>query len=40
VLPWGVAEQLPPLVDVDIAANHDGPVERTEILGGLINDYR
>jgi putative transposase len=32
-------EQLPPLVDVDIGANHDGPVERTKILGALINEY-
>ena len=33
-------EQLPPVADVDIGGNEDGAVERTEILGGLINEYR
>ena len=32
--------QLPPIADIDIGANHDGPIERTEILGSLINEYR
>jgi hypothetical protein len=31
---------LPPLADVDISANYDGPIKRTEIRGGLINEYR
>jgi putative transposase len=33
-------EQLPPVVDVDIGGNEDGAVERAEVLGGLINEYR
>ncbi len=33
-------KQLPPNADVDIGASYDGSVERTEILGGLINEYR
>jgi putative transposase len=33
-------KQLPPVADVDIGASYDGSVERTEILGGLINEYR
>jgi hypothetical protein len=33
-------EQLPPIADVDIGADCDRAVERTEILGGLINEYR
>ena len=32
--------QLPPILDIDIGGNDDGAVERTEILGGLINEYR
>ena len=33
-------KQLPPIADVDIGGTEDGAVERTEILGGLINEYR
>lgn len=38
-------KQLPPIADadigeVDIGADYDGAIERTEILGGLINEYR
>ena len=33
-------KRLPPVADVDIGGNEDGAVERTEILGGLINEYR
>jgi putative transposase len=32
--------QLPPIADVDIGGKDDGAVECTEILGGLINEYR
>ena len=41
-------ERLPPIAGVDIGSHHNavvdrakhGAVERTEILGGLINEYR
>jgi len=33
-------QQLPPVADVDIGADREGAVERTEILCGLINEYR
>jgi putative transposase len=33
-------KQLPPIADVDIGADGNGAVERSEILGGLINEYR
>jgi putative transposase len=33
-------QQLPPVADLDIGADRAGPVERTEILGGLTNEYR
>ncbi len=33
-------QQLPPVADVDIGADCEGAVEGTEILGGLINEYR
>jgi putative transposase len=33
-------QQLPPIADVDIGADCEGVLERTEILGGLINEYR
>ena len=33
-------KQLPPIADVDIGSDGTGAVERTEILGGLINEYR
>ena len=33
-------KQLPPIAGVDFGAGYDGSVERTEILGGLINEYR
>jgi transposase InsO family protein len=32
--------QLPPILEIDIGGNDDGTVERTEVLGGLINEYR
>jgi putative transposase len=32
--------QLPPVPDINIGGYEDGVVERTEILGGLINEYR
>ena len=32
--------QLPPIPDSDISSNDDGAVVRTEVLGGLINEYR
>jgi len=32
-------EQLPPIADVDIGSGGAGAIERTEILGGLINEY-
>ena len=33
-------QQLVPITDVDIGSDTTGAVERTEILGGLINEYR
>lgn len=45
--PHRALEQLPPIAAVDIGSHRnaverakDGAVERTEILGGLINEYR
>lgn len=38
--PHRALEQLSPVPDVDIGGHKDGSVERTEILGGLINEYR
>ena len=32
-------KQLPPIADFKVGADGDGAVERTEILGGLINEY-
>jgi hypothetical protein len=32
--------QLPPIPEIDIRGNDDEAVERTEVLGGLINEYR
>jgi transposase InsO family protein len=33
-------KQLPPVADVDIGSDDTGTVERSDILGGLINEYR
>jgi putative transposase len=39
--PHRVLERLPPIGDVGLdRADGHGTVQRTEILGGLINDYR
>jgi hypothetical protein len=39
--PHRALEQLPPIADVGIGrAEVSGAVRRTEILGGLINEYR
>jgi putative transposase len=32
-------QQLPPIADIDIGADCEGVLERSEILGGLINEY-
>lgn len=38
--PHRALEQLPPIADVDIGSDGNGAVQRIEILGGLINEYR